>query len=173
MIYVVSHCDVYIVRDGEAGEAMKVDGKFAPNIINTVVYLLNLVMQTNSFVVNYRGHPFMSSLSENKLLFRGVMTCYAIAIICVFDVFPPISDFLELVVIPDDLKYIVAATMAIDTLVALIVEHSSRWFFETRHGGSVIKTKSKKKKSKAAAVTTTTMESVAESTTKDAKKKSG
>ncbi|KAJ1442715.1 hypothetical protein B484DRAFT_389897, partial [Ochromonadaceae sp. CCMP2298] len=48
------------------------DGKFQPNVVNSAVFLLSALMQVNNFVVNYRGHPFTQSITENLYLWRTV-----------------------------------------------------------------------------------------------------
>ena len=42
------------------------DRKFAPNIINTVVFLISTTQQAATFMINYTGAPFMQPLIENK-----------------------------------------------------------------------------------------------------------
>lgn len=42
------------------------DAKFAPNIINTVVFLVSTSSQAATFLVNYTGKPFMQPLRENR-----------------------------------------------------------------------------------------------------------
>ena len=51
-----------------SAEEMHPDGDFAPNVINTVVFLLSTAMQVSIFGVNYGGWPHMESLRENKKL---------------------------------------------------------------------------------------------------------
>jgi cation-transporting ATPase 13A1 len=59
----------YIAADDST---LSADGAFQPNIINTSMFLLSVIMQTNNFVVNYRGHPFTQSIGENLPLYRSI-----------------------------------------------------------------------------------------------------
>ena len=44
----------------------KPDTDFEPNLVNTVCFLVQWVVQLTTFGVNYMGHPFNQSLMENK-----------------------------------------------------------------------------------------------------------
>lgn len=44
----------------------KPDTDFEPNLVNTVCFLVQFVVQLTTFGVNYIGHPFNQSLVENK-----------------------------------------------------------------------------------------------------------
>ena len=44
----------------------KPDTDFEPNLVNTVCFLVQWVVQLTTFGVNYLGHPFNQSLQENK-----------------------------------------------------------------------------------------------------------
>lgn len=44
----------------------KPDTDFEPNLVNTVCFLVQWVVQLTTFGVNYLGHPFNQSLLENK-----------------------------------------------------------------------------------------------------------
>eukprot|EP00970_Alexandrium_tamarense_P013841 scaffold3701_cov192-Alexandrium_tamarense.AAC.36 len=48
------------------------DGPFVPNTLNTATFLVTVLTTINTFVVNYRGRPFMENLYENTLLFRSL-----------------------------------------------------------------------------------------------------
>ena len=74
---------------------MQPDGDFAPNVINTVVFLLNTAMQVSVFAVNYGGWPHMESLKANKKLVYGLSLAYAAVWLAVTDAFPPLNDGLE------------------------------------------------------------------------------
>ena len=62
-----------VARDLQ-GEALKPDSEFKPNLVNTVCFLVNWVIQITTFSVNYVGHPFNTALQDNKGLF-GCIKC--------------------------------------------------------------------------------------------------
>ena len=76
------------------------DGAFTPSVINSIVFLVSTLLQLNTFVVNYKGRPFMYSLHENKAFFRAVLTAYALVIAALFEVFTPLNVALEMVPFP-------------------------------------------------------------------------
>lgn len=62
----------------------KPDADFEPNLVNTVCFLVQWVVQLTTFSVNYIGHPFNQSLVENKglaLALRWGMLGYFVAVI--------------------------------------------------------------------------------------------
>jgi len=72
------------------------DGTFNPNTLNTSAFLMNLLATVNTFAANYRGEPFVEPLRENKMLFRSLQACYAVLLCCSLELFPPLSDLLQL-----------------------------------------------------------------------------
>ena len=90
--------DVYV--DPYDPSAMVPDGPFNPNTLNTATFLVTVLTTINTFVVNYRGRPFMENLTENKLLFRSLQTCYAVLFVCALDMFPPLNQLLQLTPLP-------------------------------------------------------------------------
>jgi cation-transporting ATPase 13A1 len=55
------------------------DAEFAPNEVNTIVYICSYVLQANVFAVNYRGHPFMTPFWENKRFSRILLFMWGLA----------------------------------------------------------------------------------------------
>ncbi|KAK1733658.1 cation-transporting ATPase [Skeletonema marinoi] len=90
--------DVYV--DPYDPSAMVPDGPFNPNTLNTATFLVTVLATINTFVVNYRGRPFMENLTENKLLFRSLQACYAVLFVCALDIFPPLNQLLQLTPLP-------------------------------------------------------------------------
>ncbi|CAI5747188.1 unnamed protein product [Peronospora destructor] len=105
--------------------AMHPDGKFTPNVVNSIMFLMSSIMQVNTFVVNYRGQPFMEGFWENKLLYRSALFNYAVLAIVIAEVFTPINSMLELVAMPNkQTQLAVAALMVGDTIMTLAFEHA-------------------------------------------------
>ncbi|KAL3759437.1 hypothetical protein ACHAWU_000736 [Discostella pseudostelligera] len=76
------------------------DGPFYPNTLNTATFLVTVLSTINTFLVNYRGRPYMESLSENVLLFRSIQACYFILFVCAMEVFPPLNQLMQLSPLP-------------------------------------------------------------------------
>mmetsp|Transcript_30537 Transcript_30537/g.61020 ORF Transcript_30537/g.61020 Transcript_30537/m.61020 type:complete len:1555 (+) Transcript_30537:226-4890(+) len=76
------------------------DAQFNPNILNTATFLVTVLSTVNTFVVNYRGWPFMENLNENVVLFRSIQACYFVLFICALDMFPPLNQLLQLSPLP-------------------------------------------------------------------------
>jgi manganese-transporting P-type ATPase len=77
------------------------DASFNPNVLNSCTFLLTMVATVNTFIVNYRGSPFMQNLKDNKLLLRSAQVCYAVIFACSLEVFPPLNDLFQIAAFPD------------------------------------------------------------------------
>eukprot|EP00549_Striatella_unipunctata_P001366 CAMPEP_0118721952 /NCGR_PEP_ID=MMETSP0800-20121206/31071_1 /TAXON_ID=210618 ORGANISM="Striatella unipunctata, Strain CCMP2910" /NCGR_SAMPLE_ID=MMETSP0800 /ASSEMBLY_ACC=CAM_ASM_000638 /LENGTH=307 /DNA_ID=CAMNT_0006629999 /DNA_START=24 /DNA_END=945 /DNA_ORIENTATION=- len=77
------------------------DGPFHPNALNTCTFLMTSLSTVNTFVVNYRGRPFMEDFYENALFLRSVQACYAVLFVCALEIFYPLNQLLELSPLPD------------------------------------------------------------------------
>jgi magnesium-transporting ATPase (P-type) len=53
----------------------KVGVKFEPSLLNTVVFLVSTVQSVSVFVVNYKGRPFMQSITQNRSLLYSLGLC--------------------------------------------------------------------------------------------------
>ena len=81
------------------------DEKFSPTLINSVVFLFQMLNQTITFVVNYQGEPFMENLITNGAMRKLLYAILAFSVIFIFDLFPQLNENLELVPLPDDSGY--------------------------------------------------------------------
>jgi cation-transporting ATPase 13A1 len=76
------------------------DGKFQPNVVNSAMFLLALLMQINNFVVNYRGHPFTQAIEDNKTLYRSIQVLYFILLVVAGGQLEPLNDALQMAPFP-------------------------------------------------------------------------
>ncbi|SPQ92942.1 unnamed protein product (mitochondrion) [Plasmodiophora brassicae] len=97
LITAVSWAKPYAPTDAAS---LNPDGEFTPNVLNTVVYLVSSSMTLATFAANYKGHPFMASLAENKALLRALMGAGAFLLGATVEMMPELNEFLELHAMP-------------------------------------------------------------------------
>lgn len=98
------------------------DGPFRPNLVNTAIFLLSAVTQVNTFTANYRGHPFMQSLYENKALGRFTLVLYGVLFCLALEVVPPANQWLQLVSLPGGFRYSLVGLLVLDTVLVIAIE---------------------------------------------------
>lgn len=87
-------------------ESLKsLDDPFEPTLINTVMFIFSVVIQTTNFVVNYQGEPFMKSIFQNKWLIRLSGLIIGLTVVVIFDLSPDLANSLELIQLPEDTVY--------------------------------------------------------------------
>ena len=95
---------------------MAMDGDFQPNVINSCVFLIGLILQCNVFGANYRGDPFVTPLREHTALFRTLAFNYVLAFLLALELVPGLGEIFELVAFPDaGLKFRLVGAMVVDT----------------------------------------------------------
>ena len=78
------------------------DGAFNPNTLNSATFIMTVLTTVNTFVVNYRGKPFMQDLRDNKMMMKALQICYVALFGCALEVFPPLNDLMQLAPFPED-----------------------------------------------------------------------
>jgi len=96
--------------------------KFAPGLVNTAVYLVSLLMQVSTFVVNYQGRPFRESLSENKPLRNSLMIVGGISAVAALEMYPEFNEWLQLVPMPPKFRTLLVGLMVVDLGGCLVLE---------------------------------------------------
>lgn len=86
--------------DMEPGEKEE----FVPNIINSTVYIICLALQVSTFAVNHKGHPFMESLRENKLLMYAIMASSAVVVMLTSGLSDELNSTFEIIAFPEDVS---------------------------------------------------------------------
>ena len=95
--------------------------KFTPSLLNTVVFLVTTAQQVSVMLVNYKGRPFMQSVTENPAFAWSILMCCAGAFFCAFERIPELNQMLQLVTMPsDDFRWKVLKLLGATTLGALL-----------------------------------------------------
>uniref|UniRef100_K3X9P6 P-type ATPase A domain-containing protein n=1 Tax=Globisporangium ultimum (strain ATCC 200006 / CBS 805.95 / DAOM BR144) TaxID=431595 RepID=K3X9P6_GLOUD len=96
-------------------------GEFKPNVMSTVIFLINGVQTVSVCAVNYKGRPFMKSMTENP----GLLYSLGISIVGVFllctEAMPLFNKVLQIVPMPDPrFARMLTGILALDVLGAFI-----------------------------------------------------
>ncbi|KAJ4966751.1 hypothetical protein NE237_018600 [Protea cynaroides] len=116
-------------------ECIEPDSDFHPNLVNTVSYMVNMMIQVATFAVNYMGHPFNKSIPENKPFMYALLAAVGFFTIVTSDMFRDLNDWLKLVPLPKALrdKLMIGALLMFST--CYLWERLLRWAFPGRMPG--------------------------------------
>ena len=129
LFYIVTSASKY-----EFTRAIDPKEPFELGLVNTSVYILSLLMQVSTFVINYQGRPFRESLFENRPLRNALMIVGMISIVASLEIFPEFNGWLQLVAMPELFKKKLIMTMSLDWLGCAFIEWASwRLFFSTKN----------------------------------------
>lgn len=110
-------------------ECIEPDSDFHPNLVNTVSYMVNMMLQVATFAVNYMGHPFNQSISENKPFLYALLSAVGFFVVITSDLFRGLNDSLKLVPLPEGLRNKLLAWAFVMFLVCYSWERLLRWVF--------------------------------------------
>lgn len=68
-------------------QKQKPDTDFVPNLVNTVCFVVNFIIQLSTFAVNYQGAPFNTPIKETKGFFNMLKYSYIFCLAITFDAF--------------------------------------------------------------------------------------
>ncbi|XP_078437712.1 phosphate deficiency response 2 [Wolffia australiana] len=85
-------------------ECIEPDSEFHPNLVNTVSYMVNMMIQVATFAVNYMGHPFNQSISENRPFKIALLSAVVFFTVITSDVVRGLNDWLKLVPLPEGMR---------------------------------------------------------------------
>ncbi|KAI0131901.1 hypothetical protein BJ170DRAFT_611654 [Xylariales sp. AK1849] len=118
LIYIARYCDRLAPRD----DSIDLEAEFAPSLLNTAVYLLQLIQQISTFAVNYQGRPFRESLSENRGMFWGIIGVTAIAFSCSTKFIPELNEKMKLVDFSPEFSTTLTTVMVLDYVGCYSIE---------------------------------------------------
>ncbi|XP_007572400.1 PREDICTED: manganese-transporting ATPase 13A1 [Poecilia mexicana] len=102
--------------------------EFEPSLINSTVYIMSMAMQMATFAINYKGHPFMESLSENRPLLWSIVLSGLAIVGLLTGSSPEFNEQFALVEIPTEFKLIIAQVLLVDFVAALLVDRVLQFF---------------------------------------------
>lgn len=103
--------------------------EFESNMVNTVSYMVSMMIQVVTFAVNYTGHPFNQSISENKPFKFALVGALVFITMITFDVFRDLNTWLQLVPLPRELRDKLLIWAALMFLGCYTWERFLRWDF--------------------------------------------
>jgi cation-transporting ATPase 13A1 len=103
--------------------------EFEPSLLNSAIYLLQLIQQISTFAINYQGRPFRESIRENRGMYWGLLTVSGVAFSCALEFIPEINTKLKLVPFAQDFKIMITSMMVLDYAGCWIIEKSLKWAF--------------------------------------------
>ncbi|KJZ78669.1 hypothetical protein HIM_02060 [Hirsutella minnesotensis 3608] len=119
LIYIARLCDKIAPR---STENLDLEAEFEPSLLNSAVYLLQLIQQVSTFAINYQGRPFRESLSENKAMFYGIVGVSALAFICALELMPEINEGMKFVRFTEEFKLKMTTCMVLDYVLCYVIE---------------------------------------------------
>lgn len=103
--------------------------EFEPSLLNSAIYLLQLIQQISTFAINYQGRPFRESIRENKGMYWGLVSVSAVAFSCATEFVPELNQKLKLVPFTSDFKFMITTVMAGDFVACYLIEKGLKFFF--------------------------------------------
>ncbi len=103
--------------------------EFSPSLLNSAIYLLQLIQQISTFAINYQGRPFRENLSENRGMYLGILGVSGLAFACSTELIPELNEQMKLVPFTDGFKLRMTATMIIDYAGCWVIEKGLKWGF--------------------------------------------
>ena len=124
----------------DAGDEEAAGKSHKPNILNTIVWLVETAQQVSVMLVNYKGRPWMKGATENPGLLYSLALCVAGVIVAAWELVPMLNSYLGLVALPsDEARYQLLAILAATLLGSLLWDRLCVALFAPRIFGAQLK----------------------------------
>ncbi|KAI1918620.1 putative cation-transporting ATPase 1 [Ophidiomyces ophidiicola] len=110
-------------------ENIDLEKEFEPSLLNSAVYLLQLIQQISTFSINYQGRPFRESIRENRGMYWGLILTSLVTVSCATEFIPELNEKMRLVPFSTEFKFILTALMCVDYAGCWLVEKGLKKFF--------------------------------------------
>lgn len=105
------------------------EGEFEPSLLNSAIYLLQLIQQISTFSINYQGRPFRESIRENKGMYWGLIAASGVAFSCATEFIPELNEKLRLVPFTNEFKMTLTVLMIFDYGGCWLIENVLKHLF--------------------------------------------
>jgi len=116
-------------REPRTEEFPDLEKEFHPSLLNSTVYIISMFLQVSTFAINYRGHPFMESLTENKPLLYSLAGAGGFVVMLALGWLPEFSNQFSIVDFSDEFRSILIQVLAVDAVAAFLFDRILLWLF--------------------------------------------
>lgn len=103
--------------------------EFAPSLLNTGIFIIQLVQQVSTFAVNYQGEPFRENIRNNKGMYYGLVGVTLLALCGATEFIPELNEAMKFVPMEDDFKFKLTLSLALDYAGSWAGEHFFKYLF--------------------------------------------
>ncbi|KAJ5709456.1 ATPase P-type K/Mg/Cd/Cu/Zn/Na/Ca/Na/H-transporter [Penicillium malachiteum] len=119
----------YVYKIEPRDDNIDLEGEFEPSLLNSAIYLLQLIQQISTFSINYQGRPFRESIRENKAMYWGLVAASGVAFSCATEFVPEINEKLRLVPFSNEFKVTLTVLMVFDYAGCWVIENVLKHLF--------------------------------------------
>ncbi|KAI9726714.1 MAG: hypothetical protein M1834_008649 [Cirrosporium novae-zelandiae] len=112
----------YVYKTEPLKDDVDLEGEFEPSLLNSAIYLLQLIQQISTFAINYQGRPFRESIRENRGMYWGLVLVAGVSFSCSTEFIPELNEKLRLVPFTDAFKFTITTVMVLDYVGCYVIE---------------------------------------------------
>jgi len=125
-------CLVFLTAEAYKREPRKeefpdLEKEFEPSLLNSTVYIISMFLQVSTFAINYRGHPFMESLLENRPLLYSLAGAGGFVVMLALGWLPEFSNQFSIVDFSDEFRAVLLQVLVIDAAAAFLLDRALLW----------------------------------------------
>merc|ERR1719445_1890103 len=126
-------CLIFLTKEAYKREPREefpdLEKEFEPSLLNSTLYIISMFLQVSTFAINYRGHPFMESLTENRSLLYSLAGAGGFVVMLALGWLPEFSDQFSIVDFSDEFRSILLQVLAVDAAAAYILDRALMFLF--------------------------------------------
>eukprot|EP00756_Hemistasia_phaeocysticola_P025021 Hpha_TRINITY_DN15984_c2_g6::TRINITY_DN15984_c2_g6_i1::g.72856::m.72856/K14950/ATP13A1, SPF1; manganese-transporting P-type ATPase len=112
---------------------------FKPNLLNTVIFLVETAQIMSILFVNYKGRPWMKGVMENHFLFLSLFLCFGGIVFLAWGYSPTINTMMHLVPFPDDeFRWQVVSLVLMSFFGTFVWDRLCVFMFAPKIGGAML-----------------------------------